>query len=53
MSGRGGRRSDYIACTCDIAEVSGITHYSIEICDKLNKMYARRTCSFFRNKNAI
>ena len=39
MSGQRGRRSDYITCTCHIAEVSKTTHYCNEICDKLKNQH--------------
>ena len=35
MSAPRQRQSDYITCTCYIAEVLRTTYYSNEICDKL------------------
>ena len=38
--------SDYITCTCHIAEVSRTTYYSHEICDKLKTMQTSKKIPF-------
>ena len=46
MSDQRSRRSDYITCTCHIAEVSRTTHYSNEICDKLKTTQTSKNIPF-------
>ena len=46
MSGQLQHRSDYITCTCHIAEVSRTTHYSNEVCDKLKTTQSSKNIPF-------
>ena len=46
MSAPRQRQSDYITCTCHIAEVSRTTHYSNEICDKLKTTHTSKNFPF-------